>query len=165
MKLIFCMQIYKPFCKLVLSILVSMASLAQSTRNNKFAKSLLYLEKEVRDKVDFCRDKLQSIQKVSTVMSDGCSQVLKIKLEMQLIFCMEGNIKVFNKLIISFLTGVVSLPKIPKITSLQYLTNDMLDYLDCRYVHRPPNHESNQLHKCQSKTIANNNFYLKKKRK
>ena len=51
-----------------------MASLAQSTRNNKFAKSLLYLEKEVRDKVDFCRDKLQSIQKVRTVMSDGCSQ-------------------------------------------------------------------------------------------
>ena len=90
-------------------------------------------------------------------------KVLKIKLEMQLIFCMEGNIKVFNKLILSFLTGVVSLPKIHKITSLQYLTNDMLDYLDCRYVHRPPNHESNQLHKCQSKTIANNNFYLKKK--
>ena len=51
-----------------------MASLAQSTRNNKFAKSLLYLEKEVRDKVDFCKDKLQSIQKVSTGMSDGCSQ-------------------------------------------------------------------------------------------
>ena len=90
-------------------------------------------------------------------------KVLKIKLEMQLIFCMEGNIKVFNKLILSFLTGVVSLPKIPKITSLQYLTNDMLDYLDCRYVHRPPNHESNQLHNCQSKTIANNDFYLKKK--
>ena len=35
-----------------------MASLAQSTRNNKFAKSLQYLKKEVRDKVDFCRDKL-----------------------------------------------------------------------------------------------------------
>ena len=51
-----------------------MASLAQSTRNNKFAKSLQYLEKDVRGKVDFCRDKLQSIQKVCTVMSDGCSQ-------------------------------------------------------------------------------------------
>ena len=74
MKLIFCMQIDKPFCKLILSILVSMASLAQSTRNNKFPKSLQYLEKEVRDKVDFCRDKLQSIQKVGTVMSDECSQ-------------------------------------------------------------------------------------------
>ena len=74
MKLIFLMQINKPFYKLILSILVSMASLAQSTRNNKFAKSLQYLKKEVRDKVDFCRDKLQSIQKVGTVISDGCSQ-------------------------------------------------------------------------------------------
>ena len=51
-----------------------MAIYAQSTQNNKFAKSLHYLEKEVRDKVDFCRDKLQSIQKVGTVTSDGCSQ-------------------------------------------------------------------------------------------
>ena len=47
---------------------------------------------------------------------------------------MQGNIKFFNKLILSLLTGVVSLPKIPKITSLQHLTNDMLDYLDFRYV-------------------------------
>ena len=47
-----------------------MASLAQSTRNNKF-------EKEVRDKVDFCRDKIQSIQKVGTVISDGCSQACR----------------------------------------------------------------------------------------
>ena len=51
-----------------------MASLVQSTRNNKFAKSLQYLEKEVKDKVDFCRDELQSIQKVGTVISDMCSQ-------------------------------------------------------------------------------------------
>ena len=74
MKLIFCMQINKTFYKLILSILVSMASLAQSTSNNEFAKSLQYLNKEVRDKVDFCTDKLQSIQKVGTVISDGCSQ-------------------------------------------------------------------------------------------
>ena len=53
---------------------MSTASLAESTQNNKFAISLKYLEKEVRDKVDFCRDKLQSIQKFGTVMSDGCSQ-------------------------------------------------------------------------------------------
>ena len=86
-----------------------------------------------------------------------------MKLGIQLIFCMQGNIKVFNKLILSFLTGVASLPKIPKI-SLQYLTNDMLDYLDFRYVHRPPNHESNPLHKCHSKTTANDNFYFKKKK-
>ena len=82
---------------------------------------------------------------------------------MQLIFCMQGNIKVFHKLTLSILTGVANMPKIPKITSLQYLTNDMLDYLDFRYVHRPPNHESNPFGKCQSKTMANDNLYLKKK--
>ena len=74
MKLIFYMQINKPFYKLVLLILVNMASLAQSTQNSKFAKSLQYLEKEVRDKVEFCRDKLQSIQRIGTVISDGCNQ-------------------------------------------------------------------------------------------
>ena len=79
---------------------------------------------------------------------------------MHLIFSMQGNIKVFKKLILSFLNGVASLSKIPKITSLQYLTSDMLDYLDFRYVHRPPNHESNPLHKCHSKTTANDNFYF-----
>ena len=51
-----------------------MASLAQSTQNNNFAKSLQYLKKEVQDKVDFCRDKLQSIQQIGTIKSDGCSQ-------------------------------------------------------------------------------------------
>ena len=55
-------------------MLVNMASLAQSIGNSKFAKSLQYLEKKVRDKVDFCRDKLQSIQNFGTVISDGCSQ-------------------------------------------------------------------------------------------
>ena len=54
-----------------------MANLAQSTQNNKFGKSLQYLEKEVRDKVEFCRDKLQSIQKVGTVTSDGCNQACR----------------------------------------------------------------------------------------
>ena len=38
----------------------------------------------------------------------------------------------------------------------------MVDYLDLSYVHRPPNHDINPLHKCQSKTIVNDNFYLKK---
>ena len=58
----------------MLSRLVSMASFGQSTRNNNFAKSLQYLQKEVKDNVDFCRDKFQSIQKVGTLISDGCSQ-------------------------------------------------------------------------------------------
>ena len=64
MKLIFYMQINKPFYKLILSILVNMASLAQSTRNNKFAKSLQYLEKEVRDKVDFAEINFKVFKKV-----------------------------------------------------------------------------------------------------
>ena len=68
------LQINKPFYKFILSILVNMISLAQSTRNNKFAKFLQYLEKKVTYKVDFWRDKLQSIQKAGTVISDGCSQ-------------------------------------------------------------------------------------------
>ena len=74
MKLIFYIQINEPFYMLILSILMNIASLVQSTRNNKFAKSLQYLKKEVRYKVDFCRDKLQSIQNVGTTISDGCSQ-------------------------------------------------------------------------------------------
>ena len=74
MELLFCMQINKPFYKFILSILLSMAGLVQSIRNNKFTKSLQYLEKEVRDKVGFCTDKLESIQKFGTVISDGCSQ-------------------------------------------------------------------------------------------
>ena len=40
--------------------------------------------------------------------------------------------------------------------------NEMLDYLNFRYVHRPPSHESNPLHKRQSKTVANNLFLFEK---
>ena len=43
----FCMQISKPFYKLILSILVSMASDTQSTQNNKFPKSFQYLKKDI----------------------------------------------------------------------------------------------------------------------
>ena len=57
------------------------------------------------------------------------------------------------------------MPKIPNSTTrLQYLTNDMTDYFDFRYAHRPPNHDNNPLHKCQSKAIADDNLYLKKER-
>ena len=75
MKFIFRMQINKPFYKLILSILVSAAGIVQSSQNNKFSKSLQYLEKEVIDKVDFCTDKHQIIQNVGTIKTDGCSQV------------------------------------------------------------------------------------------
>ena len=98
----------------------------------------------------------------STQKNLNLCDISRAKLGMQLIFCMQRNIRVFNKLILSFVNGVASLPKIPKIRSLQYLTNDMLDYLDFRYVHRPTNHESNSLHKCQSRLLQMIIFILKK---
>ena len=57
MKLIFCLQIKIKFSyKLRPSILLGIASHAQNTQSNKFAKSLQYLKKKVRDEVDFlCR--------------------------------------------------------------------------------------------------------------
>ena len=54
MKLTFCMVInIKLSYKLILLILVGKARTAQITKNSKFAKSLQYLKKEVRDEVDF----------------------------------------------------------------------------------------------------------------
>ena len=53
----FCTFINKSFYKLILSILVNMAILTQSTQIIKFAKTFQYFKKEVRDKVDFCTDK------------------------------------------------------------------------------------------------------------
>ena len=74
MNLIFCMQLNNSFYKLVLSLLVSVASHAQGTQSNKFQKSLYHLKKKVEDEVDFCTDKHQSFQKVGTAIFDGCSQ-------------------------------------------------------------------------------------------
>ena len=37
------------------------------------------------------------------------------------------------------------MPKVPKITSLHYLRNDMVDYLDFWYVYRPQSHGNNLL--------------------
>ena len=87
---------------------------------------------------------------------------------MKLIFCMLINIKVFGKLIISFLievvfldadkhkvfhklilsflTAVAGVPNVPKIKRLQYLRNDILDYLDFLYMQRPPSHGNNVLY-------------------
>ena len=54
MKLIFCIQInIKVSYKLIQLILVGMIRHAQITENNKFAKSLQYLKKEVSDEVEF----------------------------------------------------------------------------------------------------------------
>ena len=56
MKLIFYMLInIKDFFKLILSFLMCVTRDAQITKNNKFAFSLQYLNKEVSDAVDFFR--------------------------------------------------------------------------------------------------------------
>ena len=75
MKFIFCLQInIKDFFKLVLWC-VCMARHAQVTQNNKFAISLQYLKKEVRDKVDFLHaDKHESFLQIDTMIFDGDGQ-------------------------------------------------------------------------------------------
>ena len=66
MKLIFCMQIsMKVSYKLILWFLMGMVKHSQSSQNSKFAMSLQYLKKEVRDEVDFLHaDKHQSFLQV-----------------------------------------------------------------------------------------------------
>ena len=61
---------------LILLILLDMPSLVQSTHNNRFANSLQYVKKEVKDEVDFF---------------------------------VQINIKVFYKLILSYLISVARL--------------------------------------------------------
>ena len=65
-KLIFCMQIrMKVSYKLILWFLMGMVKHSQSSQNSKFAMSLQYLKKEVRDEVDFLHaDKHQSFLQV-----------------------------------------------------------------------------------------------------
>ena len=73
------------------------ASHAQSTQNNKFAKSLQYFKKKMKDEVDF----LEQI-----------------------------NVKVFHRLMQSYLIGMIrGIPKIFKIT-MQYLRKEMSDEVD-----------------------------------
>ena len=76
MKLIFHLQINgKGLFKLILSFWVCVARYAQITQNNKFAISLQYLKKEVRDKVDFLHaDKHESFLQIDTMIFDGDGQ-------------------------------------------------------------------------------------------
>ena len=62
MKLILCMQIsVKVYCKFIQKLLMMMVKHSKSSQNSKFAMFLQYLQKEVRDEVDFVRtDKHQS---------------------------------------------------------------------------------------------------------
>ena len=91
----------------------------------------------------------QSTQKSSQYL---CNMSRK-KLGMKLIFCIQVGIRVFHKLGLLFLAGVASMPKVPKITSLQYLRNDTIDYLDFWNVHRPLSHANYLLHKSIKRII------------
>ena len=93
----------------------------QITQNNRFAIFFQYLKKEVIDKVDFLHaDKHESLLQIDTIILMGMvkhSEVLKIassqcfyntsekKLKMKLIFCMEVNIKVSYRLILTLLAS------------------------------------------------------------
>ena len=68
--------------RLVLLLLMGTARHAQSTQNNKFAMSLLYFKKKVRDKCDFLHEDkhqtfLQAGSIVFTVHSQVCSNYPK----------------------------------------------------------------------------------------
>ena len=76
MKVIFGMKInIKVFYKLIPSFLVVVARHDQSTQNNKFAISLQYLKKELRNE-DNClhEDKHQSFLQVDTIIFGACGQ-------------------------------------------------------------------------------------------
>ena len=54
------------FCKVILSLLMGIIKDSESTQSNKFAISLQYLKKEVRDRVHFLHaDKNQSFYKLA----------------------------------------------------------------------------------------------------
>ena len=127
MKLIFCMWMnIKLSFKLILLILVGIATHAQITQNNKFAKSLWYFKKELRNEVEFlCRWaskfsinwcyhfwwvwpgmpkalKLTSMQYLYNISRKNWM--------MKLMFGIIINMKVFRKRILLFLMGLARHP-------------------------------------------------------
>ena len=101
-------------CKLKPLILVSMVRSAQITQNNKFAKSLQYPKKEVRDETAFLWNGHHSFLQIDTIMFwwiwSDMRKVLKTRSMqclcnisgknwvMKLMFCMLINMKVSYKL-------------------------------------------------------------------
>ena len=120
-----------------------MARHAQITQNNKFAIFLQYLTKGMSDKVDKHKSflkidnmilmgmvkKSQSLQHIKFAMF---LQYSKIKLEMQLIFCMQINIKVSYKLISTFWTSTERFSKcITKIILVTFIVT----HINCTLIH------------------------------
>ena len=62
-------------CKVILSMLMGMIKQSQNPQNNKFAISLQYVEKEVRNDVHFfaCR-KTSKLLQVGIIIFDGSGQ-------------------------------------------------------------------------------------------
>ena len=59
---------------MVLSLMVVVVRHAQSTKNEKFTKSLYYFKKELRDRNDFLhKDKHQSFQQTGSIIFAGHS--------------------------------------------------------------------------------------------
>ena len=137
---------------MMISYWVCVPRQAQSTQNNEFSISLQYFKKEVSNEVDFLHaDKHESFQQIDAMILMGMikhsqssqnskfaisSQYLKNNLEMKLIFCMQINIRVSYKLILTlwvskFLTRSYyyylwvwgSILKVLEVTSLQCLYN------------------------------------------
>ena len=133
MKLIFCMQInINQSYKLIPLILVRLTRPGQITQNDKFAKSLQDLKKEVRDEVDFlCRWASQfsinryyhfwwlwpGMPKLLKITSMQClCSISTINWVMKLMFCML----IFYKLIVLLLMGLARHAQITRV-NLQYL--------------------------------------------
>ena len=132
---------FKVFKNLVRSYLMGAARHAWSTQNNNYAISLQCLKKVVSDEVDFLHadPHLNFLQGwyylfySFYVFGQACLKYKeKVIISLWYLKNEVRNAVDLHKLILSFLTGVASMSKIPKITSLQYLANDMLDYLDFR---------------------------------
>ena len=120
----FFMQInIKLYCNLILIIFVGITRPAQITQNNKFVKSLKYFKKELRDEVvSLCRWASQfslnwyyyfswvrlGMPKALKIKSKCTVSLQYLKKElMKLMFCMLINMKVFYKLIVLFLKGLM----------------------------------------------------------
>ena len=146
MKLIFRLQINTTiFCKLIASLWVCLARHTQSTQNNKFG-ILQYLKQNVKDEIGFLfPDKHQRFLQIDIVNLGMCvfvarhvqitqnnkllflCNISRKKRVMKLIFYME----VSEKLILWFWWGQSSIPKIPKIASLQcHLKKEVRDKVD-----------------------------------
>ena len=165
------------FYWLKLSVSVGMASHAQITQTNKFAKSCNNWRKKWVMKLIFwmpinIKVFYKLIQSFSICLFRHAQSteknlhylntISKKKLEWSSFFKCRLTLKFSIIWYCHCCLLWAGMPRVPKITSFQYHRNDMLDYLDFWYEHRPHSHRNNSFI-CQWKTITNLYFYLKSK--